>query len=88
MSSNQRHRVPVGRSLGWRRRLRKAVRSVWFSLAILVEANAEAAAFAEAVDVFLELGDDGAKAGDLSCQRAVDDRGQRRDDGGECEQHH
>jgi len=56
-------------------------------VAIFVEACSEAAAFAKAIHIILELGHDGAQRGDLGGQRAVNDRGQSRDDSGECNQH-
>lgn len=56
-------------------------------MSIFVEACSEAAAFAQAIHIILELGHDAAQAGDLIRKLAVNDRGQSRDDGGECNQH-
>ena len=57
-------------------------------LTVFVEAHPQPAALAQTINIVLELGDDAAERGDLGGKRAVDDRGQRRDDGGEGEQDH
>ena len=84
MSSNRRASGRPGRLFGWRRQRRPEGRILWFSwFAMVVETGAKSAAFAEAVNVLLQFGDDDAQRGDLVCKLAVDNRGQRRDDTGQ-----
>jgi hypothetical protein len=58
------------------------------SLAVFVEALSEPAAFAQAVHIVLEFGNDAAEVGNLGGKRAVNDCRQRRDGGGEGDEDH